>query len=297
LTRVLQGRLSGGSNEVRTGAFSLRMATEPVKRKILLEMANRDLRWTDGRLFTMSPSGREAIFVGGVAERWLERAPGGGLEIDSDRAQAALAALIDGWSATVVHALAAAPASRVELEAQLELPRKVLRNRLDRMRATGLLANPPGEDQDDDDAPYAPTDWLRAGLAPLLAAVRLELRAPLEETAPPTPLDVEAALRLALPLLRLPAEASGSCALAVELPPEDAEDPAGVTARVEKGRVVAVEPGLDERAGARADGPALDWLDTIIEEDAKRVRTGGDRLLAGLLLVELHKKLFGYRGR
>jgi hypothetical protein len=284
---------------VRAGAFSLRMATEPIKRQILLAMAGRDMRWTDGELYTMSPSGVEAIFVGGAAERWLGRAPGGGLELDGDRGQAALGALIDGWSAAIVHALAAAPATRAELEAQLELPKKVLRNRLDRMRATGLLANPPGEDEDDDDAPYAPTDWLRAGLAPLLAAVRLELRAPPEEeeTAPPTPLDVEAAFGLALPLLRLPEDASGSCALAVGLDPEIAAEPAGVTARVEKGRVARIEPGLDEQADARADGPALDWLDTIIEEDTKRVRTGGDRLLAGLLLVELHKTLFGYGDR
>jgi hypothetical protein len=293
---VVRGRLSGGSSDLRAGAFSLRMATNPINRKILLEMVNRDVMRADGRLVTMAPSGREAVFVGGVAERWLEGAWGGGLDIDGDRAQATLAALVDGWSATIVHALAAAPATRGELEARIDgLPRRVLKNRLARMRATGLLATPPGAD--DEDAPYAPTDWLRAGLAPLLAAARLELRQPLEETVPPEPLDVEAAFRLALPLLRLPEDASGSCALAVELDPEVAEKPCGVTARVKKGRVAGVEPGLDEKADARAVGAAMDWLDTVIEPGPKRVRTSGDRLLAGLILVELHKALFGEGAR
>jgi hypothetical protein len=280
---------------VRAGAHSLRMATEPVKRKILLEMAGRDVKWTDGRQYTMAPSGREAVFVGGVAERWLESAPGGGLEIDDDRAQAALAALIDGWSATIVHVLATAPATRGELETTIGgLRRRVLKDRLARMRAAGLLATPPGDNKD---APYAPTDWLRAGLAPLLAAARLELRQPLEEMVPPKPLDVEAAFQLALPLLRLPADASGSCALAVELDPEISGSPAGVTAQVEEGRVVRIETRLDEGADARAEAPAADWLDTVIEPGRKRVRTSGDRLLAGLILVELHKALFGNAAR
>ncbi len=281
---------------MRAGAFSLRMATNPINHKILLKMATRDVRWTDGSLVTMAPSGREAVFIGGVAERWLKRAPGGGLAIDGDRAQAALGALIDGWSSTIVHALAAAPASRAELEARIEgLPRRVLKDQLTRMRATGLLATPPGAE--DEDAPYAPTDWLRAGLAPLLAAARLELREPLEETVPPAPLDVEAAFRLALPLLRLPEDASGSCALAVELDPAVAEEPAGLTANVKKGCVVRVEPSLEEKPDARAVGPAAAWLDTVIEPGPKRVRTSGDRLLAGLILVELHKALFGSAAR
>jgi DNA-binding HxlR family transcriptional regulator len=278
------------------GALSLRMATEPIKRQILLEMAGHDVEWTDGRRYTMSPAGREGIFVGDIAERWLEHAPGGGLEIDGDRAQAALGALIDGWSAAIVHELAAAPASRGELEERLELPRRLLRGRLDRMRATGLLATPP-DSEDGEDAPFAPTGWLRAGLAPLLAAARLELRNSHEGAAPPTPLDVEAAFRLALPLLRLPADASGSCALAVELDPEVAEEPVGVTARIRKGHVVAIGPGLDSKAGARAEGLAADWLDTVVEPGPKRVRTSGDRLLAGLIMVELHKALFAFGER
>jgi hypothetical protein len=39
--------------------------------------------------------------------------------------------------------------------------------------------------------------------------------------------------------------------------------------------------------------PAGEWLDTLIEADAKRVRSGGERALARRLLYELHMVLFG----
>jgi hypothetical protein len=67
----------------------------------------------------------------------------------------------------------------------------------------------------------------------------------------------------------------------------------GVTARIEEGRVVSCHDGLDIKANAWAAATAADWLDTVVEPDAKRVRTGGDRWLSGALLDGLHKTLFG----
>jgi len=67
----------------------------------------------------------------------------------------------------------------------------------------------------------------------------------------------------------------------------------GVTARIEEGRVIACHDGLDIEANAWAAATAADWLDTVIEPDAKQVRTGGDRWLTQRLLVELHRALFG----
>ena len=55
----------------------------------------------------------------------------------------------------------------------------------------------------------------------------------------------------------------------------------GVTARIEEGRVIACHDGLGMKANAWAAATAADWLDTVIEPDAKRVRTGGDRWLLG----------------
>lgn len=121
----------------------------------------------------------------------------------------------------------------------------------------------------------------------------MELRYPAPGTAPIAIADVEAAFRLALPLLRLPADASGACSLAVGLEPEVSDRPAGVTAAVEAGRVVAFEPGLEQGADARAEASAADWLDTLIEPGVERVRTSGDRVLAGRLVDGLRTALFG----
>lgn len=46
---------------------------------------------------------------------------------------------------------------------------------------------------------------------------------------------------------------------------------AGVTARVDRGRVVSCTPGFDLRAETWGAATASNWLDTVIEPDAKRV--------------------------
>jgi hypothetical protein len=288
---VLWGRFSHGWDEVRVGAYTLRLATDPTNREILFGAAGRNVEWIDGQEYTVSAVGEEALFVSGVAERWLRGAPDDDIDIDGDRGQAVLGALIDGWCAAIVHALAAAPATRPELEASLDPPSAVIRERLRRMWVTGLLAAPDGSETDED-AVYAPTDWLRRGIAPLLAAAQHELRNKPEDAAPPTPLDVEAAFRLALPLLRLREGTSGSCALAVFLDYRTGTEPCGVTARFEDGRAVAIDPDLDPEADARITGSIVDWLDTVVTK-TKRVRAEGDRVLAGLIRQGLHRSLFG----
>jgi len=67
----------------------------------------------------------------------------------------------------------------------------------------------------------------------------------------------------------------------------------GVTAKIDQGRIVSCTPGFKHPADAWAAASAGDWLDTVIEPDAKRVRTGGDRWLPSALLRGLHKTLFG----
>ncbi len=275
---------------MRAGTSALAMATEPTNRKILVEMTTRNVTWPGEGPVAITPGGRQAVFTGSVAERWLAAAPGKALALDSRAGQAALAALIDGWSAAAMHAVAAAPATTDELKAAAAgLPAEATTALLGRMQAAGLLG---ASGDSGKGALYRPTDQLRTGLAPLLVAARLELGAPQPEMAPLTRLDIEAALQLALPLLRLPEETSGSCALAVELGPGGPGGPVGVTAQVESGRVVACKPGLDKSADARADASAEDWLNTLIEPNTKSVHTTGDRLLAGLLLADLHSKLF-----
>jgi DNA-binding HxlR family transcriptional regulator len=275
---------------MRAGAHVLLIAANPVHRGILRVVSERRDA-IDGGLYEIGPERREALFVGFVVERWLQDAPQRPIDFDSDEAQRAVAALAEGWSATVVHALARGPLTSRELSRETPgLGHRALRRQLAAMQRAGQVE---ARADSGEGIAYALTDWLRAGLAPLVAAARVERRRRTEAATPIDPLDVEAAFQLALPLLELPRELSGSCRLGVNLDQEGRPGLTGVTAGVDRGRVVSCTRGLAERADAWAAAPAGDWLDTVIEPDAERVRTGGDKWLAAALLDALHRTLFG----
>jgi DNA-binding HxlR family transcriptional regulator len=276
---------------MRAGAHVLLMATNPIKRGILREMVERPLKVGPGQEYRVTPGGREALFVGFVAERWLQSAPQGPLPFDSQEAEKAVSALAKGWSATVMHMLAREPLTFRQLHQMAAgLSRRALKRHLAAMQSAGQVeALPNGSNE----AVYALTDWLRAGIAPLIASARLERRDPKENMAPIDALDVEAGFRCSLSLIELPKELSGSCRLGINLEEDESSSLTGVTVHIEDGRIVCCDTGLNEKADAWAAAPAGDWLDTVIEPDAKRVRTGGDRWLARAILDGLHRDLFG----
>lgn len=282
------------AGEERAGTRVLRMATNPIQRQILRTMVTEGIGVElDDGVYQVSPQGREVLFVSFVAERWLQSAPQGPLDFDGPQAEAAILALTEGWDATLIHALAPQPLDFRQLsEAVAGAGRGRVRRLLAALRSTGLVEALPGAGEG---ALYAVTDWLRAGLAPLIAAARVERRQGIEGAAPIDALDVEAAFHLSLPLLELPRELTGVCRLGVNLDDEGKSALTGVTVEIDRGRIIACRPGLDGPADAWASGPAPDWLDTVIEPDAKRVRTGGDKWLPAVLLRNLHETLFGIR--
>jgi hypothetical protein len=239
-------------------------------------------------LLQPTPAGREMLFVVSVLQHWLNIGPAGPVEI-GEEAGPLVWGLLSGWSSTLTHALAAGALSAEEATGKIgTLDPPVVRLVIETMLDVGLIEAVP----DDGQTRYEVGDWLRAGIAPLAAAARMELRHPLGDTAPIAVADVEAGLRLVLALLRLPVHVSGSCAMAVELDDEVAEGPVGVTARVAQGRVVSVSAGLDEDADARAVAPIAIWLDAVIE-GAQGVELSGKRQLAKLLVGGLNRALFG----
>lgn len=259
--------------------------------RYLLEAVDPDADRDDpDTVLRPTPAGREVPFVGAVLQQWLNLHPGGPLEL-GEEASPYLWPLLGGWSCGVVHAFAPGPRTAAEAcEAIQVLELELVETRMDLMDDAGLLEAQPCEE--DEEEPFAVTDWLRLSIAPLAVAARMELRHPPGDTAPIAALDVEAAFHLTLPLVRLPDELSGSCSLAVELDEGISNSPAGVTARLEKGRVVSCESDIDPDADAWATASAAAWLDTVIEADAKGVRSGGDSNLTGQLLQELHRVLF-----
>lgn len=275
---------------MRAGARILLMAADPINRGILRSVLERPLELEPGRIYQVSAGGQEALYAGFVVERWLQSAPHGPLDFDGRDAESAVTALAEAWSATVVHALAREPLTFAELEKAVEaIGRDELKRQLKAMDDARQIEALPGAGE----PLYALTDWMRSGIAPLIASARLERRNPMEGLAPIEPLDVEAGFRLSLPLIEMPKELTGTCSMGLNLAEDESEPLTGVTARIEEGRVVAVTSGLDPKANAWAAATATQWLDTVIEPDAKHVRTGGDRWLAEAAVDALHRALFG----
>lgn len=141
--------------------------------------------------------------------------------------------------------------------------------------------------------PIALTEWGRGCIASLIASARMERR-----QIPGVPsieeLDVRGAFGLALPLLRLRGEPSGSCALEVDLDEAGGSVPAGVTARFQRGRLASWQPGLAEDADARAWGNVDGWFRAVIEGRLDGMAAAGDTRLATAILEALHERLFGF---
>lgn len=280
------GRLSGKVGGKRTGSFALPIAANSIR----LHMTEMPVRAGPGQRYEVGPAGWDGLHLSSVAKRWLEAAPGGPLPLEEDDdEEGPVKVLLDGWNAGIVHALSRRPMTAGELEDEVWLRRRELRRRLVAMREARLLEPTVGEPGG---VRYAVTGWLREAIAPLAVASRAELRHPQPEVVPIAAPDVEAAFRLVLPLLEPPGELAGTCRMTVLLDGKPSE--ASVTVRAEPGRVVALDPGDEPgEADAWATATVEDWLDTVIEPDANRVRTGGDKRLARILLDTLHERLYG----
>lgn len=237
-----------------------------------------------------TPAGREVPLVGATLHRWLAECPAGPVDLGAGGGPV-VAPLLTGWCSTVVHELAAGPRSAAEVrEAIQTLDLDAIEARVELMAEAGHLEAIPGEQGEPS---YAVTDWLRAGIAPLAAAARMELRHPPGDTAPIAARDVEAAFLLTLPLLELPEELSGTCSLAVDLDEGVLGSPTGVTVRIAEGRVADCEVRLEQDVDAWAAASASAWLDAVIELDTRQIRSGGQHRIATALLRALHERLFG----
>jgi len=243
-------------------------------------------------LMRTTDKGRQGLYVGFTLERWLRNCPTGPLRIGTGGD--ATASLICGWSATVTHALSGPPRTMEELGHAVEvLNLETLEEHLEAMIRTGLATT---RVDGDGETRYAATDWLREGIAPLAAAARFERRHSEPGTTPPDTLDVEAAFQLTLPLLRLPDDLDGMCRLGVQIP---GGPPllVGATVAVARGRVASLSTELDADAESFATGSPIDWMDTLIDPKARRIKIGGDRDVASALIEGLHDSLFGISTR
>jgi DNA-binding HxlR family transcriptional regulator len=267
------------------------LAADPANRDMLRKDADGPVEWSADQIARILPTGEEVLFITFTIEQWLQKAPGGTIGIDSERARKAIPALAEGWSSTIVHALAVQPRTVTELERAIEgLGPAGLRHRLEAMQEVGLVEARPSAGEG---ALYTVTDFLRAAIAPLAAGARFEHRYAPAETPGIEPLDVEAAFLLSLPLLRLPADIGGLCRLVVDVPVHGEPIPTGAMARVEHGQIASISTELSEECDALLEGPPTAWLDAVIEPLYSRLLPEGDEDLAAAVLAGLHEVLYG----
>lgn len=241
----------------------------------------------------LTAAGRELLPVIDALERWLRTAPEGPIAFGTPEAKAAIKALVEGWSSTMLRALAARPLSLTELDGVISgLSYPSLERRLGAMRLADQLE---ACATDGHGIPYRPTAWLRRGMAPVAAAARWERRHLPEESPPLKRIDTESFFLLTLPLLRLPEETSGTCRLGIEMRSGDERRLVGAMVNLDEGRLTSCNVRLDAHADSWATGSTSAWLTTVIDGDADGLELGGDQQLAQALVDGMHGALFGRR--
>lgn len=240
--------------------------------------------------YELTKPGAALLEAAEVLRLWLEQSPEGPLELGTQAAKSALKALLEGWSAGVVRALAARPLALTELSRLISgLSYPSLERRLGSLRSTGQIARCPGSGRG---TPYTVTDWLRRAVAPLLAAARWERRYEAEQAPVFKRIDAESSLLLPMPLVAVPDHLNGTCRLAVELGSSGAERKiAGVMVGVREGRIVSCVSRLEGEASAWCAGSVPAWFDSLLDHDMAKLETGGDGELAAALVGGLHASL------
>lgn len=241
--------------------------------------------------YELLPAGRQLNEVVDALQAWLLASPDGPLEVGSTAGKSSTKALAEGWSSGLVRALAAKPLTLTEVSQLINgLSYHSLDRRLTAMRLAGLIEPAPAPRRG---TPYQVTDWLRQGIGPLAAAARWERRNAAERTSPIRPIDVEAAFLLALPLVQVGPEQSGTCRLLVDSPNGGSRRRAGVVVEVDDGRIASCVTRIEAEVDASAVGSAAAWARAVLARDPEGLEFSGRRPLAISLSLGLHSALVG----
>lgn len=240
--------------------------------------------------YGLTDAGRDLLAVADRLESWLAEAPREPLELGSDRARAAVKGLVDSWSARVLTALAEGPLTLTQLDKQISVASyPTIERCLETMRLADQLEV--GK-RDARGTPYAMTDWLRRGIAPLGFGARWEYRNRTDGAVPIFRTDLDDALRLATPKLELPPKLSGVCQLAVKVSDGEKQNRILGLLEVEEERIALGPPTPQRKPDARASGSIDDWFSTMLEGEPSNLKLSGNRTLAQTVFDRLHAVLF-----
>lgn len=240
--------------------------------------------------YELGTAGHELLPVVHIVNAWLALAPEGPVTPASSTAKSSIKALVEGWSTSIVRALAARPLSLTELDRLItSLSYPSLERRLQAMRLAGQIEACPSSGRG---TPYSATEWLRRAIGPLSAAARWERKYLPGEASPIGRLDIEAAFLLTVPMVTLPSHLSGICRMAVDVQSSNGHRLAGVIVDIREGQVASCASRLQGEVDAVATGSASAWLRAVIGRDPAALEISGDSELAGELVDNLHDALF-----
>jgi DNA-binding HxlR family transcriptional regulator len=250
---------------------------------------SRDAGFAGSVSYSLEKPGTNLLGMARVLEAWLVAAPSEPVELGTVAARSAIKALVEGWSTTLLRALAARPLTLTELDALItDVSYPSLERRLVAMRMAGQVEAVSGRGRG---TPYGVTDWLRQAVGPIVCAICWERRHLAEATASIGRLDIETSFLLALPLLSLDPELSGTCRLAVETVSRGQRRAVGVLVGIEEGRVAYCRARLEGDATAWASGTVPAWYRAVSEGRVDQLEAGGDRGLADAILAGLQSSL------
>jgi DNA-binding HxlR family transcriptional regulator len=241
--------------------------------------------------YELLPPGQELLLVASVLQTWLNNGPGGRLELGGDPAKAAIKGLVDGWASNILGVLAGGPHSLVELdEAIHDVNYPTLERRLGALRLAGQISE---ERSTYRGRGYAASEWVRHGVAPLVAAARWEHRNEPAGTGAITSGDVESAFDLIAPLLEASAAIPDAHRLSVKV--QEDRRRRGFTGLIETKDGTIVYSGDDPQGllDCWASGSSADWFKALIDGDAGDLDLGGDSDPGRVVLNLLHQTMFG----
>jgi DNA-binding HxlR family transcriptional regulator len=245
--------------------------------------------------YELTDSGRDLLGAGRILETWLTASPERSIALGEPAAKGAVKALVDGWSTKVMRALAAKPLSLTELDRLIpSVNYPALERRLAAMRSTGQIRAEQGASGN---RSYKVTDWLRAAVAPLLAAANWEEARTPDAADPFDRLDAEAAFLLLAPLLKLPADQSGPCHLAIEVQAGRDTDIAGVVVDFSQGRATSCRSDKQSVVPTQAIGTTSVWMTVLSGQCDNGLEIIGNSELARAVVRSLRQVLFNFDRR
>lgn len=241
-----------------------------------------------GVSYALTPAGEDLLKVGEVLQRWLREAPDGPISLGSTAAKSTTKALLDGWCANVVRALAARPLSLTRLDRLIpQVSYPTLERRLTAMRMVKLVES--RREGAGRGTPYSVTPWLRRAVVPFAAAAAWDSH--YFDEARVGRLDVEAGFLLAIPTLELPPGMTGTCRLAIETDSRSDHAYAGVALALEEGRIASCATRLGGDVDAWIAGAPADWFRWMIASEGSRIELGGDTWMARAVMTSLRETL------